>query len=94
MKFYERPSGYIGTATRRVGDNVWVRVNELVLPNYTQAGAAFAADGTANNVTFGRTSFARWVVPLDDTETMCFAWAVFGDRGDPAGIQHARRALS
>jgi nitrite reductase/ring-hydroxylating ferredoxin subunit len=82
MKFYERPSGYIGTATRRVDDNVWIRVNELVLPNYTQAGAAFAADGTEQRY-FGRTSFARWVVPIDDTETMCFAWAVFGDRGDP-----------
>jgi nitrite reductase/ring-hydroxylating ferredoxin subunit len=82
MKFYERPSGYIGTATRRVEDNVWVRVNELVLPNYTQAGAAFAADGTKQRY-FGRTSFARWVVPIDDSRTMCFAWAVFGERGDP-----------
>jgi nitrite reductase/ring-hydroxylating ferredoxin subunit len=81
-KFYERQMGFLGTATRRVGENVWVRTNELVLPNYTQAGAAFAADGTKPRY-YGRTAFARWVVPLDDTETLCYAWAVFGDRGDP-----------
>lgn len=84
MAFYERPMSFLGTATRRVGDNVWVRVNELVLPNYTQAGAAFAADGTRQRY-FGRTAFARWVVPVDDHRTTCFAWAIFGERGDPPG---------
>jgi len=82
MKFYERQLGFIGTNSRRVDDNIWVRVNELVLPNYTQAGAAFAADGSKPRY-FGRTSFARWVVPIDDEETQCLAWACFGERGDP-----------
>ena len=82
IKFYERQMGFLGTATRRVGANVWVRTNELVFPNFTQAGAAFAADGN-EPLYYGRTAFARWVVPLDDTETLCYAWAVFGDRGDP-----------
>ena len=72
MAFYERPMSFLGTATRRVGDNVWIRVNELVLPNYTQSGAAFAADGTRQRY-FGRTAFARWIVPIDDYRTMCFA---------------------
>jgi hypothetical protein len=67
---------------RRVGDNVWVRVNELVLPNYTQAGAAFSADGT-RPIYYGRTAFSRWVVPIDDENTTAFAWAIFGDRADP-----------
>jgi phenylpropionate dioxygenase-like ring-hydroxylating dioxygenase large terminal subunit len=82
IKFYERPSGYLGTFTRRVGDHVWVRTNELVLPNFTQAGAAFAADGTRARY-FGRTAFSRWVVPVDDETTVCYAWANFGERGDP-----------
>ncbi len=82
MKFYERGRGFLGTATRRVGQNVWVRVNELVLPNFTQAGAAFAVDGT-HPCYFGRSSFARWVVPIDDHNTNCLAWAIFGERGDP-----------
>ena len=82
LRFYERASAFLGTATRRVDDNVWVRVNELVLPNFTQSGAAFATDGTRQRY-FGRSSFARWVVPVDDRETACFAWAIFGERGDP-----------
>ena len=53
-----------------------------MLPNVTQAGSAFAADGTEVRY-YGRSSFTRWVVPLDDENTTCFAWANFGDRGDP-----------
>ena len=82
IKFHERPAGYLGTFTRRVGDHVWVRTNELVLPNFTQAGAAFAADGTRARY-FGRTAFSRWVVPVDDETTVCYAWANFGERADP-----------
>ena len=47
LEFYHREkSRFLGTATRRVGDKVWIRVNELILPNFTQAGSAFACDGT------------------------------------------------
>ena len=82
IDFFERPPWLMGTNTRRVGDNVWLRVNELVLPNFTQAGAAFAADGTKQRY-YGRTAFVRWVVPVDDGNTMALAWACFGERGDP-----------
>ena len=83
LEFYNRQnSRFLGTATRRVGDNIWVRVNELILPNFTQAGAAFAADGTRIRH-FGRSAFTRWVVPLDDENCMAFAWGNFGERGDP-----------
>jgi len=82
LTFYRRQMGFLGSNTRRVGDNIWVRINELVLPNYTQAGAAFSADGT-RSLYYGRTAFARWVVPVDDENTTAFAWAIFGDRADP-----------
>jgi nitrite reductase/ring-hydroxylating ferredoxin subunit len=82
LLFYEREMSYLGANVRRVGDNVWVRVNELVLPNYTQAGAAFSADGT-KPIYYGRTAFARWVLPVDDETTTAFAWAIFGERADP-----------
>ena len=82
MDYFERDMWILGTNTRRVGDNIWFRVNEVVLPNFTQAGSAFAADGTEQRY-YGRSSFTRWVVPIDDEETLCYAWANFGDRGDP-----------
>ena len=82
LLFYEREMSFLGSNVRRVEDHVWVRVNELVLPNFTQAGAAFSADGT-RPIYYGRTAFSRWVVPLDDENTTAFAWAIFGDRADP-----------
>ena len=82
IDFYERGIQYLGCNTRRINDNVWVRVNELILPNFTQAGAAFAADGTKSKY-FGRSSFTRWVVPIDDHHCVALAWANFGERGDP-----------
>jgi phenylpropionate dioxygenase-like ring-hydroxylating dioxygenase large terminal subunit len=82
MDFFERGSWILGCNTRRVGDNVWLRINEVILPNFTQAGSAFAADGT-KEIFYGRSSFTRWVVPIDDEHTICYAWANFGERGDP-----------
>ena len=82
MDFFERDVWLLGVNTRRVGENVWFRVNELVLPNFTQAGSAFASDGTQRRL-YGRSSFSRWVVPVDDENTLALAWANFGERGDP-----------
>ena len=82
MDFFERDCWILGCNTRRVGGNVWFRINEVVLPNFTQAGAAFRADGT-KQIYYGRSSFTRWVVPIDDETTICYAWANFGERGDP-----------
>lgn len=83
LKFYERNENhFLGSSTRRVGDNAWVRMNELILPNFTQAGSAYAADGT-RSLYFGRSCFTRWVVPVDDENSIVYAWANFGERGDP-----------
>ena len=82
LEIHERGIQFLGSNTRRVNEHVWVRVNELILPNFTQAGAAFAADGTKTRF-FGRSSFTRWVVPVDDTHSMALAWGNFGERGDP-----------
>ena len=84
LKFYERHENqFLGSNIRRVGENAWVRVNELILPNFTQAGSAFAADGTVPRY-FGRSCFTRWVVPIDDENSIVYAWANFGERGDPS----------
>ena len=83
IEFYHRDRiRFLGTATRRVEDNIWVRVNELILPNFTQSGAAFATDGSRVRY-FGRSAFTRWVVPVNDHQCIAYAWGNFGDRGDP-----------
>ena len=80
--FHERESGLYYTNARRVGDNIWVRIHEIILPNLTHAGAVMSMDGQTPKY-FGRNSFTRWVVPRDSENTRIIAWANFGVRTDP-----------
>ena len=80
-EYHAVDEGFYYTNARRVGDNVWVRVHHVVMPNMTQAGAVLSMDGRTPRY-FGRPSFTRWVVPTDDENTRVVAWANFGDRSD------------
>jgi hypothetical protein len=80
--FHERETGLYYTNARRVGDNIWVRIHEIILPNLTHAGAVMSMDGGTPKY-FGRNSFTRWVVPVDNQTTRVIAWANFGERTDP-----------
>ena len=81
-EFHERESGFYYTNARRVGDNIWVRIHEIILPNLTHAGAVMSIDGETVKY-FGRNSFTRWVVPVDNETTRVIAWANYGARTDP-----------
>jgi phenylpropionate dioxygenase-like ring-hydroxylating dioxygenase large terminal subunit len=83
IEFEETPLGMLYVTTRRMGDNVWVRSNDAILPNMTLVGATWV-DGTEESV-FTRVSATRWRVPLDDTHTMMIGWRHFDPRMDPEG---------
>ncbi len=68
LEFVETPVGMIYVATRRVGDNVWARMVEAVLPNLQQV-APIWEDGHREHP-FSGPMMSRWIVPLDDTNTM------------------------
>ncbi len=68
LDFVETPIGTVYVATRRVGDNVWTRMVEVVLPNLQQV-APIWEDGRAER-SFSGPMMSRWAVPLDDTNTM------------------------
>jgi phenylpropionate dioxygenase-like ring-hydroxylating dioxygenase large terminal subunit len=68
LDFPETPIGMIYVATRRVGDNVWARMVETVLPNLAQV-APIWEDGR-RECAFSGPMMSRWTVPLDDTNTM------------------------
>jgi hypothetical protein len=53
---------------QRVGQNVWVRMVEAVLPNMQQV-ASIWEDGRREHG-FSGPMLSRWVVPQDDTNTM------------------------
>jgi phenylpropionate dioxygenase-like ring-hydroxylating dioxygenase large terminal subunit len=68
LEFVETPVGMIYIATRRVGDNVWARMVEAVLPNLQQVGPIWE-DGRREHEFCGP-MMSRWIVPVDDTNTM------------------------
>ena len=68
LEFAETPVGMIYIATRRVGDNIWARMVENILPNLQQVSPVWE-DG-AREHSFSGPMLSRWVVPVDNTNSM------------------------
>src|SRR5215469_5856566 len=68
LEFAETPVGIIYIATRRVGDNIWARMVENLLHNLQQA--APAQENGRQPHPFSGPMMSRWIVPVDDTNTM------------------------
>ena len=68
VEYVETPIGMIYVGTRRVGDNIWARMVEAVLPNLQQV-APIWEDGREER-SFSGPMMSRWIVPLDDANTM------------------------
>jgi hypothetical protein len=68
LEFVETPVGMMYIGTRRVEDNIWVRMVEAVLPNLQQVGPIWE-DGHREH-SFSGPMMSRWIVPVDDTNTM------------------------
>ena len=83
MDFHEREHGFFYTNARRSGDNIWIRIHDHLLPNFSQNGGLFER-GEAIRY-FGRPSLTRWVVPIDDTNTWVIAWRNVNQEDDPEG---------
>ena len=66
--FIENPLGMMYVATRRVGDNIWVRSTEMIMPNLHQLAPTFETGEFPKN--YGRPMQMIWAVPVDDTNTM------------------------
>ncbi len=81
IDYYETPIGMFNCQTRRWGDNVWVRTTETILPNANQTGALW--EEAREEKFFMRVSLLRWMVPIDDTNTLTIGWRFFNDHLDP-----------
>jgi len=68
LDFTETPAGMIYIATRRVGEHIWARMVENVLPNLQQVAPVWE-DGHQVHP-FSGPMMSRWIVPQDDTHTM------------------------
>ena len=70
LEFLETPVGMIYIAIRRVGDNVWSRMAEAIQPNLQQVPPIWE-DGRTEHA-FSGPMGSRWIVPIDDTNTVFF----------------------
>ena len=70
--------------SRRLGDHVWVRFNEVITPNFGQVGGFWEHGDKAR--LFVRVSATRWTVPNDDRSATIFGLRHFSDEVEPPGI--------
>ncbi len=84
MEFVETPLGMIYVTTRRWQDKVWVRSNDIILPNLAQVGHIWE-DGQADKQ-FSRVGITRWTTPVDNRTCKVIGWRHFHPDVDPRGI--------
>jgi nitrite reductase/ring-hydroxylating ferredoxin subunit len=82
-EFRETPLGMIYITSRRWDDRVWVRINDIMMPNIVQAGALWE-DGDALKA-FTRAGLTRWNVPIDDAHTLVIGLRHMNEGVDPHG---------
>lgn len=83
LDFLETPLGMMNVQTRRWGEHVWTRTVECILPNANQTGAIWESADAEK--TFQRVGLTRWIVPVDDTNSLQIGWRHLGAHLDPKG---------
>lgn len=74
MEWRETPIGMCYLTVRRWGENLYLRVNDMIMPNIVRVAGI---DDAAEEVVFDRRGSAlNWVVPIDDTNSINIG---FGD---------------
>ena len=84
LDFPETPIGYLSMATRKIGDYVFVRASDMILPNVGQ----FPNGGNAvTDESFGvRPYLTRWAVPLDNENSLYIGLAHLNSYNNPDGL--------
>lgn len=74
-------NGIVFVAGRRLPeDKVWVRITEMIFPNFLQIGSLMPTAARERHSTAGCT---RWNVPVDDENMIMFGFRHFNDEVDP-----------
>ena len=84
IDIFERDYGYAYTNSRRVDDKIWLRFHDHLPPNFSQNGSMFP--DANETLYFARAGLTRWVVPIDDTNTITIAWRHFIEGMDKRAI--------
>ncbi|OED39385.1 hypothetical protein AB833_15770 [Chromatiales bacterium (ex Bugula neritina AB1)] len=83
IDYRDTPLGMMNIQTRRVGEMLWTRTTDSIFPNGNQTGAIW--EEAEGKKMFQRVSMLRWMVPIDNTNTLTIGWRYFSDQLDPRG---------
>jgi len=89
LEFMETPIGLLSIATRRCGENLWIRASDVILPNVAQFGTGFV-DGSKEKFALCA-AFTRWIVPVDDLNCWVIGVRHFNPVIDPRNEGRADR---
>ena len=73
MEWMETPTGMIYVTVRRWGEHLYLRTNDMLLPNAVRV--AGINDGEGETLFDRRGSTLCWVVPVDDTACFSIGWS-------------------
>src|SRR5580692_10621090 len=74
----------IYVTSRRWGDKVWVRSNDILLPNLAQVGHVWE-DGQQERQ-FSRVGITRWTTPIDNRTCKVIGWRHFHHEVNSRGL--------
>jgi nitrite reductase/ring-hydroxylating ferredoxin subunit len=81
LDFVDTPLGFISMATRKVGDFVFIRAGELMLPNVAQFPAG--TNPVQKEMSHAHPTLTRWAVPLDDHHSLYIGTMHLNDFSNP-----------
>ena len=85
LDWMETPNGAVYISSRRVGDNIWVRMGNFIPPNVHEFPEGLKG-GTDER--YGPPEITRWAVPVDDENTLVFSFkhVAPGDEDNPVKL--------
>lgn len=89
MQWIDTPTGMIYITTRREGDLVWTRSNDIILPNLGQVGYVLEGGNRLKNFgNVGRVGITRWTTPVDNENCKVIGWRHFHTDQNPDGLHN------
>jgi hypothetical protein len=89
-EFHATPLGMVYLSTRRLGDMVWVRIADLIMPNILQFPSNW--NDKSRERVFIRPMMTNWTVPIDDTRTLVIG-LYHQDESSPLDLKRTLEAV-
>jgi hypothetical protein len=85
IEWRETGPGLMYIHTRRIGEMVWVRMADYMMPNMDQIPTTLPASEEDKELAFGAPRTTTWTVPVDDTHTTSFGFMYKQEGRDQLG---------